>query len=183
MEESSAREGRRPSTVAALEAIVFDASDSFNRRKRRLTPPSHPTCIGDSGSPAVATAYEHYKFDGEESSIHLEWRAQRGQALILSPRTTSTSSHHLPFPRTTSPRFLAPPSPASHLSEPGADRDRGLRLLARARARAAGWYDDHRLPLHPQRRHARYGHRPASQRHPGWLHTVPSHSVCPRPAL
>ena len=114
MEESSAREGRRPSTVAALEAIVFDASDSFNRRKRRLTPPSHPTCIGDSGSPAVATAYEHYKFDGEESSVHLEWRAQRGQALILPSHhlyllaPPPLPSHHLPsLPRTAFPR-LAP---------------------------------------------------------------------------
>ena len=30
----------------------------------------------------ACTTYEHYKFDEQESSIHLEWRAQRGQAQL-----------------------------------------------------------------------------------------------------
>ena len=30
--------------------------------------------------------YEHYKFDEQESSIHLEWRAQRGQAQLRMMR-------------------------------------------------------------------------------------------------
>ena len=70
---------RRPSTVA-LEAFV---EDSFNRRKRKSTPPQQPTTA--SGASAE-TIYEHYKFDEQESSIHLEWRAQRGQAQLRMMR-------------------------------------------------------------------------------------------------
>ena len=70
---------RRPST-AALEAFV---EDSFNRRKRKSTPPQPSTTA--SGASAE-TIYEHYKFDEQESSIHLEWRAQRGQAQLRMMR-------------------------------------------------------------------------------------------------
>ena len=71
---------RRPS-AAALEAYVEDSFHRLNRR--RSIPPQRPP--GSRGAPAQTT-YEHYKFDEQESSIHLEWRAQRGQAQLRMMR-------------------------------------------------------------------------------------------------
>ena len=58
--------------------------DSFHRlNRRRSIPPQRPP--GSRDAPAQTT-YEHYKFDEQESSIHLEWRAQRGQAQLRMMR-------------------------------------------------------------------------------------------------
>ena len=69
--------GRRPSSAAALEAFIEDSINRLDRR-RSISPPQPP---GSGGAPAQTT-YEHYKFDEQESSIHLELRAQRGQAQL-----------------------------------------------------------------------------------------------------
>jgi hypothetical protein len=49
---------------------VLSAPTHVGLRKRRTA--------GEAKA-AIAGPFEHYKFDGEESSMHLEWRARQGK--------------------------------------------------------------------------------------------------------
>ena len=50
-------------SISALERMGLSPT-----KKRRI-----------AGEAASAEPFEHYKFDGEESSMHLEWRARQGK--------------------------------------------------------------------------------------------------------
>lgn len=74
-------EHRRPSCAALVGSARSTAAASIRRRssalqRMGLAPTKQRRTAGEAAS---AEPFEHYKFDGEESSMHLEWRARQGK--------------------------------------------------------------------------------------------------------
>ena len=118
-----------------LTAGTAAALDAFKTSKRH-------TALTMQATGTTPVAYEHYKFDEQESSIHLEWRAQRGPAqlrmmrivtevfvyllglglgvlvgsMTMASRVANAPSLPWPCPRT--PAIFALPSPPSPTLSP-----------------------------------------------------------------
>ena len=74
-------EHRRPSCAALVGSARSTAAASIRRRssalqRMGLAPTKQRRTAGEAAS---TEPFEHYKFDGEESSMHLEWRARQGK--------------------------------------------------------------------------------------------------------
>jgi hypothetical protein len=73
-------EGRRPSYAALVGSARSTAAAGLRRGSSQLQRMGlrKRTTAGEAKA-AIAGPFEHYKFDGEESSMHLEWRARQGK--------------------------------------------------------------------------------------------------------
>lgn len=79
--QTTMAEHRRPSCAALVGSARSTAAASIRRRssalqRMGLAPTKQRRTAGEAAS---TEPFEHYKFDGEESSMHLEWRARQSK--------------------------------------------------------------------------------------------------------
>ena len=73
-------EHRRPSCASLVGSPRATATEFIRRRSSELQRMGlRKRRAAGEAQAASAGPFEHYKFDGEESSMHLEWRARQGK--------------------------------------------------------------------------------------------------------